>query len=168
MGMAVECRELLVMFTTKVAVVNCERLLTSAFFLAGVISSPGAVTRAQTTAPTTSTQATYTDQLSTTDASQPGPSELEATLGPALPEQIKLTWSLIPPNPLTDWGAAHKLRFFGWANGGYTWSSTGSGLLDVEPRANRFGNEWLLDQAAFVLERTLNEEGWSWGFRSEF
>jgi hypothetical protein len=80
-----------------------------------------------------------------------------------LPEQIELASS-----PVTQWAAGHDLRFFGWANGGYTWSSTGTGLLDVEPRANRFGDAWLFNQGAFVLERTLNPEGWSWGFRSEF
>lgn len=89
----------------------------------------------------------------------------EPRLGPALPEEIQL-----PDNPLTDWTADHDLRFFGWANGGYSWSSTGTGLLAVEPRMNRFSDAWLLDQAALVLERPLNEdgEGWSWGFRSEF
>jgi hypothetical protein len=40
-------------------------------------------------------------------------------------------------------------------------------LLAVEPRANRFGDQWLLNQAALVLERTLAPE-WSWGFRTEF
>jgi hypothetical protein len=65
-------------------------------------------------------------------------------------------------------GAANNLRLFGWANGGYTCSSRETGLLRVEPRANRFGDALLIDQAAFVLERRLNEEGWSWGFRSEF
>jgi Putative beta-barrel porin-2, OmpL-like. bbp2 len=94
--------------------------------------------------------------------------ESHAALGPVLPENINLTGSLIPPNKLTDWGAAHNLRLFGWANGAYTWSSSVTGLLKVEPRANRFGNAFLLNQAAFVLERSLNEEGWSWGFRSEF
>lgn len=142
--------------------------LSKAFFLVGVLSSAGAATLAQTTAPAPSTQATYTDQLLTTDALQSGPSESEVPLGPALPEQIKLTGSLIPPNPIADWASEHRLRFFGWANGGYTWSSSGTGLLRVEPRENRFGDAFLLDQAAFVLERTLNEEAWSWGFRSEF
>ncbi len=166
--MAVECRELWTRYTTKAALMKLHEFLTSTFFLAGVLGSAGAATLAQTTAPAPSTQATYTDQLATTDSSQPGFSESEAPLGPALPEQIKLTGSLIPPNPLTDWASAHRLRFFGWANGGYTESSTGPGLLEVEPRENRFGDAWLLDQSAFVLERTLNEEAWSWGFRSEF
>jgi hypothetical protein len=99
--------------STKAGLVKLRRLSTSAVFLAAVLSGAGAATLAQTTAPTPSTQATYTDQLSTTDASQPGSSESEAPLGPALPEQIKLTESLIPPNPPTDWASEHRLRFFG-------------------------------------------------------
>src|SRR5215469_1659908 len=88
-------------------------------------------------------------------------------LGPALPEEIALVGPILPANTVTDWGAAHRLRFFGWANGGYTWSSSGNGLLAVEPRENRFGDAWLLNQSAFVLERRVSS-GWSWGFRGEF
>jgi hypothetical protein len=88
----------------------------------------------------------------------------DAHLGPVLPEDIHL----LPPNPLSEWAASQRLRYFGWVDGGYTWSSTGSGLLQVEPRPNRFGQRWLLDQVAFVLERTLDPQEWSWGFRAEF
>ncbi len=91
----------------------------------------------------------------------------ESKLGPVLPENIELVGSAIPTNTVTDWAASQRLRFFGWADAGYTWSSTGGGLLSVEPRMNRFGNEWLFNQTAFVLERTLAPE-WSWGFRGEF
>ena len=96
--------------------------------------------------------------------------ELQPALGPARPEDIRLTDWLIPANALTTWGATHNVRFFGWANGGYSWSSTGTGLLAVEPRMNRFSDAWLLDQAALVVERTLGQdnEGWSWGGRAEF
>ena len=92
----------------------------------------------------------------------------EPALGPARPEDIKRTEWGISPSALANWGTDHRLRFFGWANGGYSWSSTGTGLLGVEPRMNRISDAWLLDQAAFVLERRLNSEGWSWGFRTEF
>jgi len=146
---------------------------TSILLLAAVLSSPGA-TLGQSTAPDPALEVAYTD-LSAGDPSGPEPANStsrwaapEGTLGPVLPEHIRLTGSLIPPNALTDWAAAHRLRFFGWANGGYTGSSTGEGLLEVEPRANRFGDAWLLNQSAFVLERTLDSEGWSWGFRSEY
>jgi Putative beta-barrel porin-2, OmpL-like. bbp2 len=140
------------------------RFSTSTFLLAVVMSSAGR-TPGQSTAPDAVTGAIIADGLATGDAS--GSQAANATsqaaeppkpLGPVLPEDIGLI----------KWGVGHSLRFFGWANGGYTGSSTGAGLLEVEPRENRFGDSWLLDQAAFVAERTLNEEAWSWGFRSEF
>jgi len=147
---------------------------TSTLLLAAAIGG-AATTLGQSTAPDVAIESTHTDTLPAGDASAPQPAnstyhpaESQATLGPVLPEDIRLTESLIPPNAFTSWGAAHRLRFFGWANGGYTGSSTGDGLLEVEPRANRFGDTWLLNQSAFVLERTLDSEGWSWGFRTEY
>ena len=96
------------------------------------------------------------------------PQTVPATrLGPVLPEDIRLLGPLIPPNALTDWAASERLRAFGWAEGGYTASSTGSGLLNIAPTMNRFGNSWLFNQGALVLERTLTTD-WSWGFRAEF
>jgi len=138
--------------------VKVRRYLSSALLLAGAIST-GVATLAQTTVPGAPVQTSYTETSAAADTPRPQPSESEIPLGPVLPENIKLTESLVSPNAVTDWAAAHRLRFFGWANGGYTWSSIGSGLLRVEPRENRFGDEWIVDQAAFVLERTLNEAG---------
>jgi len=124
----------------------------------------------QTTVPDPAREAAHDTRLSTASqhakqVSAPGASYPK--LGPALPEQIALVGPILPANALTDWGAAHRLRFFGWADGGYTWSSSGSGLLAVEPRENRFGDAWLLNQSALVLERMVGS-GWSWGFRGEF
>ena len=42
---------------------------------------------------------------------------------------------------------------YGWLDGGYTYASTGNGLLNVEPRENRFGNEFLANQLAIALEK---------------
>ena len=89
-------------------------------------------------------------------------------LGPVLPEDIILPGFLLPPSALREWAAGQRLRVFGWIDGGYTVSSTGKGLLEVEPRPNRFGQNWLLNQGAIVFERTLDPSSWSWGFRSEF
>ena len=85
-----------------------------------------------------------------------------------LPEQIQIIGPLIPPNEITDWGTEQRLKLFGWAEGGYTGASTGTGLLNIEPKMNRYGNSWLFNQGALVLERTLDESDWSWGFRAEF
>ena len=146
---------------------------TSTLLLAAVISNAGA-TLGQSTAPDVTTELAPPGILSAGGTSGPQPANGAShraesqPLGPVLPQDIRLTESLIPPNAITNWGAAHRLRFFGWANGGYTGSSTGEGLLKVEPRANRFGDTWLLNQTAFVLERTLVSEAWSWGFRAEY
>lgn len=139
-----------------------------------VISTTGAA-RGQDAAPDAARQTTYVSRVSTGEDTALPPvniafalAQSQVKLGPVLPEQISLVGTVIPSNALTEWGAAHRLRLFGWADGGYTWSSSGTGLLAVEPRENRFGDAWLLNQSAFVLERTLDTIGWSWGFRGEF
>ncbi len=113
-------------------------------------------------------QAIDDDLASRTAYDKPPDSEPSAKLGPALPEDIRLIGTSFPPNAFTQWASRHRLRFFGWMNGGYTQASTGEGLLSVEPRANRFGDSWMFNEAAFVLEKTLASEGWSWGSRVEF
>jgi putative OmpL-like beta-barrel porin-2 len=82
--------------------------------------------------------------------------------GPVLPEDTKILSSYFPR--LEE----NRLRTFGWMNMGYTMSTSGSGNLPVEPRENRFGNEFVINQMAVVLERTLKSGQFSWGFRSEF
>jgi hypothetical protein len=144
---------------------------TSILLLVGLITTE-AVCLGQIRAANPGIDPPHAESLATSGASEQTAekgilTESQEPLGPVLPENINLG-SLIPPNKLTDWASAHNLRFFGWANGGYTWSSSGTGLLNVEPKENRFGDAFLLDQTAFVLERTLNEEAWSWGFRGEF
>ena len=87
--------------------------------------------------------------------------------GPVAPENLDLWSSILGPESL-GWMQRERLRVFGWVNGGYTWSDSGDGMLRIAPRANRFGNEWLLNQAALVVERTLDPHDWSWGARAEF
>jgi hypothetical protein len=154
--------------------VKLEQISASAVLLTVVIATTATVA-GQRTAPNVTNYAPSANSFSMTPASgrEPGSSAFEGLgsvekLGPTLPEDIKLPDSFITNNALTNWGTSHRLRLFGWVDGGYTWSSSASGLLNVEPRVNRFGNAFLLNQATFVLERTLNEEDWSWGFRSEF
>jgi hypothetical protein len=83
-----------------------------------------------------------TSMLSTALVSAQSP-VTDALSGSVLPEDINL-----PPNPLTNWMARHRLRFFGWGDWGYTGSSTEAGLLQVEPRANRFGRSGLGELAS--------------------
>jgi hypothetical protein len=55
-------------------------------------------------------------------------------------------------------------RVYGWLDMGYTYASTGPGLLSVEPRENRFGNEFLLSQLALVIEKPLKQDELSFGY----
>ncbi|MDG3002837.1 outer membrane beta-barrel protein [Paludisphaera mucosa] len=60
------------------------------------------------------------------------------------------------------------IRSFGWIEGGYTGASPGSGLLSVEPRQNRFGNEFLLNQIGLVLQKPLQRGGLNFGFNVRY
>lgn len=91
----------------------------------------------------------------------------EPKLGPVLPENLRLIERCLDPKTV-DWLHREHIRIFGWIDGGYTWSDTGDGLLSKATRPNRFGDEWLLNQCALVVERTLEPREWSWGFRTEF
>jgi hypothetical protein len=60
------------------------------------------------------------------------------------------------------------VRMFGWAEAGYTYSSTGPGLLNVQPRQNRFGNEALVNQLGLVLQKPLREGEFDLGFNIRY
>lgn len=60
-------------------------------------------------------------------------------------------------------GDSH-IRTFGWVEGGYTGASSGNGLLSVEPRQNRFGNQFLLNQIGLVVQRPLEQDKLDFGF----
>jgi hypothetical protein len=56
------------------------------------------------------------------------------------------------------------IRTFGWLEGGYTGASPGSGLLSVEPRQNRFGNQFLLNQLGITIQKPLQQDVFNLGF----
>jgi hypothetical protein len=56
------------------------------------------------------------------------------------------------------------IRTFGWVEGGYTGASSGRGLLSVETRQNRFGNEFLLNQIGLAIEKPLRQDEFNIGF----
>jgi hypothetical protein len=60
------------------------------------------------------------------------------------------------------------IRTFGWLEQGYTGASTGPGLLSVAPRLNRFGDEYLLNQLGFVLQKPLRQDIFNLGFNIRF
>ena len=61
------------------------------------------------------------------------------------------------------------VQIYGWADMGYTYSSTGRGQLAVQPRENRFGNEFLVNQLAVVVEKKLRQDDtFNFGFNATF
>ena len=46
--------------------------------------------------------------------------------------------------------------------------STGSGLLSVEPRQNRFGNEFLLNQIGWAVQKPLQQDEFDIGFMMRY
>lgn len=85
-------------------------------------------------------------------------------LGPTLPEDVKLLMNTGVGKFLAQGG----LRVYGWVDPGYTYASVGPGLLSVEPRENRFGDEFLLSQMALVVEKPLKQEGLNFGFNMTY
>jgi len=60
------------------------------------------------------------------------------------------------------------IRSFGWIESGYTGSTSGSGLLNVQPRQNRFGDAVLLNQIGYVLQKPLRQDQLDFGFNVRF
>jgi len=59
------------------------------------------------------------------------------------------------------------IRLSGWEEMGYTTASSGAGRLAVQPAMNHYGQEFLLDQFALVLEKPVDKDHFSLGFRAE-
>ena len=57
---------------------------------------------------------------------------------------------LLGRDALSDWGQKHRVRSFGWLDGGFTSVSNASGLVAEAPTPNRFSNQFMLD-AAWVV-----------------
>ena len=60
------------------------------------------------------------------------------------------------------------IRTFGWVEGGYTGASTGAGMLSVQPRQNRFGDEFLLNQIGWAIQKPLKQDQFDWGFNMRY
>ena len=86
-------------------------------------------------------------------------------LGPMPVDDVRfLMDSLGLANVLEDRG----IRTFGWVESGYTYASGGPGLLSVQPRQNRFGNELLLNQIGLVLQKPLQQDQFDMGFNVRY
>src|SRR5262249_47626878 len=105
----------------------------------------------------------------------PGPAEASTGLeSESLPAEISENIQAPPgfrigPTPATeenflmDYLGLRRLfgntgfRAFGWVEGGYSGASPGAGLLSVQPRLNRFGNEFLLSDLGFTVGKPLRQ-----------
>ncbi|MFO0891305.1 MAG: outer membrane beta-barrel protein [Isosphaeraceae bacterium] len=108
---------------------------------------------------------------------------LEAESLPAEIEEDLATGRVVPrfgPTPVSDVNflmdylrfrelfGDTAIRTFGWIENGYTGASPGTGLLSVQPRLNRYGNEYLFNQIGWVLQKPLSTEGFNLGFNVRY
>lgn len=63
-------------------------------------------------------------------------------------------------DPFADTG----IRTFGWAEAGYTGASTGTGILSVQTRQNRYGNNFLFNQIGWTIQKPLAQDRFNLGF----
>lgn len=60
------------------------------------------------------------------------------------------------------------LLFFGWAEAGYTGTTSGVGILSVQPRQNRYGHQILMNQIGLVLQRGMKQGQVDVGFNIRY
>ncbi len=89
-----------------------------------------------------------------------------STLGPTAVSDVRFLMDRLGLANLL--GEDSHIRAFGWTEGGYNGASTGTGLLSVQPRQNRFGNEFLLNQIGFVFQRPLQQDRFDIGFNIRY
>jgi Putative beta-barrel porin-2, OmpL-like. bbp2 len=86
-------------------------------------------------------------------------------LGPTPVSQVRILMDTLGVGSLFgDSG----IRTFGWVEGGYTGASSGYGLLSVQPRQNRFGDQFLLNQIGYVIQKPLQQDQFDWGFNVRY
>jgi hypothetical protein len=81
--------------------------------------------------------------------------------GPTPASEVGLLNRWIEARVPEIWG---DYRAYGWVEAGYTGSSTGPGLLRVQPRLNRFGDEFLLNQIGLAIGKPLRQDVFDLGF----
>jgi hypothetical protein len=102
------------------------------------------------------------------------PAEIQEDLFPT-PPQFRFG-----PTPVSEVGILERLlgldrvvsdrplRVFGWAEGGYTGASVRPGLMSVEPRQNRYADEFLFNQFGLVLQKPLRQDVFNLGFNIRY
>ncbi len=87
----------------------------------------------------------------------------EETYGPTPLLDVKILQKLLTGDEEKPW-----LHVAGWADFDYTFRSTGTGINNVAPVMNRFGDEFLTRQLGIYLFKPLDEKKLSWGFNAIF
>lgn len=78
--------------------------------------------------------------------------------------EVQLLERLLGPGLFEDGG----LRTFGWVEMGYTGASVRPGPMSVQPRLNRFADEFLLSDLGFALQKPLRQDQFDLGFNVRF
>jgi hypothetical protein len=117
------------------------------------LDTPPSISGSRTPTPSTGLELESLPGQLQEDIDQPPPAP---RLGPTPVSQVNFLMDYLCLRTLFgDTG----IRAFGWVEGGYSGASPGTGVLSVQPRQNRFGNEFLLNQIGFVVEKPLQQEG---------
>ena len=95
-----------------------------------------------------------------------------SNLGPTPVQDVKLLQDLLERlchdtdefDPCMGKAKESAVKIYGWVDMGYTYSTSGSGPLSVEPRSNHFGDEFTWNQVAVTIEKPLDPKELSWGF----
>lgn len=105
------------------------------------------------------------ESLSSQIAEDVAEAPAERKFGPTPARDVRLLMDALGLGNLLD---SKNIRTFGWVEGGYTGASSGSGLLSIQPRQNRFGNEYLLNQIGFTFQKSLRQDQFDIGFNVRY
>lgn len=86
-------------------------------------------------------------------------------LGPTAVEDVRILMDGLGASSLFG---NSGIRTFGWIEGGYTGASGKPGLLSVQPRQNRYGDQFLLNQIGLVLQKPLSQTEFDLGFNVRY
>jgi hypothetical protein len=87
------------------------------------------------------------------------------TLGPTPVTEVRF---LMDTLGLANLLGGSGIEVFGWLEAGYTGVSGSGGLLSVQPRLNRFGDEFVLSDMGLVVQRPLKQDQFDLGFKVRY
>lgn len=130
---------------------------------------------------------TIDDQAMAIDGAQePGGGRYTGLESHSLPSELAEDFGDVPsggrrgPTPVADvrilmdilrWDdvfSGSNSRVFGWWESGYTGSSSGSGMMSIEPTQNRFGNGFMMNQLGIALQKPLEQDRFNLGYHVRY